>query len=399
AGAYVLFFNYPRAAETFDKISQNAHFTPTDRREAARQSLSLYASLGDQGGMLRARGRFTELGASPKESAEADFLAASSELKKWDQFSPNEGRNAAARRDAERAMEGYYAANKNRDGAAQYLVQSAYWAAKTKYAAQSGDTNAWWSTTIHAFERWKQLAPTEKGKSTALGSYEASLAAEAEYVMLDQEIAQKFDYESGHHRFKGTPVQVIDRYKKDALEAKQWYDKLQHVTDAYVSPEWTTAAVSRQGSLYDSLRTGLYNTRPPDLRMFDAKQEALLKRAETSENPDLQEKADAIRISVQQGWRDRRDRELEAADRVVIDRYATSVVLARRYNISSRPVTNAIRRLAFLTDVIGEAKISAYTSTIKDLKYTPGMFLKMRPGLVTAPAPEGLPAPLPAFAQ
>ncbi len=45
------------------------------------------------------------------------------------------------------------------------------------------------------------------------------------------------------------------------VEAKKCYDKLQHVIDAYVSPEWTTAAIARQGSLYDSLRTGLYNTR------------------------------------------------------------------------------------------------------------------------------------------
>ena len=49
------------------------------------------------------------------------------------------------------------------------------------------------------------------------------------------------------------------------------------------------------------MRTGLYNTRPPELKMFDAKQDALLKKAESSDNPDLQAKADEIRVSVQQG--------------------------------------------------------------------------------------------------
>jgi hypothetical protein len=53
AGAYVLFFNYPRAAETYDKISTNQHFPEKSRRESARQGLSLYASLGDRGGMTR----------------------------------------------------------------------------------------------------------------------------------------------------------------------------------------------------------------------------------------------------------------------------------------------------------------------------------------------------------
>jgi hypothetical protein len=52
-----------------------------------------------------------------------------------------------------------------------------------------------------------------------------------------------------------------------------------------------------------------------------------------------------------------------------------------------------------LTEVIGEAKMKQFTSRVKDLNYTEGMFLRMRPGLVTAPAPEGMPRPLPVLAQ
>src|SRR6187399_1170697 len=88
AGAYVLFFDYPKAAETYDKISSIEHFKQDDRRESARQALSLYASIGDAAGMTRSRGRFGQLGASPKELAEADFIMASSDLKKWDERSP-----------------------------------------------------------------------------------------------------------------------------------------------------------------------------------------------------------------------------------------------------------------------------------------------------------------------
>jgi hypothetical protein len=158
-------------------------------------------------------------------------------------------------------------------------------------------------------------------------------------------------------------------------------------------------AIARQGSVYDSLRTGLFNTRPPELKMFSAAQEQALKKAEASDNPDLQEKADAIRVSVQQAWRKKRDSELDSADRIVVDRYATSVVLARRFNVSNPSVTRAIRRLAFLTDVVGEAKIQGYTTGVKDLNYTPGMFQRMRPGVIVAPDVEGMPAPLPVMVQ
>jgi hypothetical protein len=167
------------------------------------------------------------------------------------------------------------------------------------------------------------------------------------------------------------------------------------VVDAYVSPEWTIAAISRQGSVYDSLRTGLYNVRPPALKMFDAKTEALLKRAENSDDPDLMAKADEARVTVLDAWRKKRDQELDSADRIMIDRYANSVVLAKRYNVSNPAVVRAIRRLAFATEVVGEAKMKQFTSNVKDLGYTPGMFQRMRPGQVSAPAPQGMPEPLP----
>ena len=399
AGAYVLFFNYPRAAETYDKISTNTHFSQADRRTAAQQALSLYASLGDKGGMTRARERFQQLGASPKELAEADFVVASADLKRWDQYSGDDGANGNARRTAQNAMDNYYAANKGKDAAAQYVVQAAYWSAKTRKAVASGETNKWWDSTIAAFAKWKSLAPVTGGKNSALGSREAGMAAEAEFTELDQENQRSFDYESGFHHYKGTSVEVVAEYQKDALEAKKRYDKLQHVVDTYVSPEWTTAAIARQGSLYDSLRTGLYNTRAPQLKIFDAKTEAILKKAENSDNPDLQEKADALRVKVQNAWRDRRDQELNSADQIMVDRYGNAVVLAKRYSVSNPEVTRAIRRLAFFTDVIGEAKMTQYTGTIKDLNYTAGMFPRMRPGQDATPTPQGLPAPLPAFVQ
>ncbi len=396
AGAYVLFFDYPKAAATFDQIGKNEHFSTADRKEATKQALSLYSSLDDSAGIARTRERYQKLGASDEELAEADFVIASAPLNKWDEHSPNEGANQKARLEAQAAMETYYGRNKNRDAAARFVVQAAYNMAKTKKAVNSTDENKWWQSTIAAFDRYQRLAPRKDGKSSALGSREASMAAEAEYTMLDQELSRNFDYETGHHRYKGTVVDVIKKYNEDAVEAKKWYDKLQHVVDAYVSQEWATVAIARQGSVYDSLRTGLYNTRPPELKMFTAQQERALKAAEESDDEDLQAKADEIRIQVQTAWRTKRDQELDSADTIVVDRYANAVMLARRYNLSNAAVTRAIRRLAFIADVAGEAKMAQYTAGKPDLAYTPGMFQRMRPGVVTAPETNGgLPEPLP----
>src|SRR5262249_8137879 len=53
ANAYVLFFDYPKAAETFRTVSETDSFSQDQRREAAQQALSLYASLNDTKGMTR----------------------------------------------------------------------------------------------------------------------------------------------------------------------------------------------------------------------------------------------------------------------------------------------------------------------------------------------------------
>jgi hypothetical protein len=95
-------------------------------------------------------------------------------------------------------------------------------------------------------------------------------------------------------------------------------------------------------------------------------------------------------MRVETGWRDARDRELDSADQVMVDRYGNAITLARRYNVSNPAVVRAIQRLAFFTDVIGEAKLQQHTSRVQGLEYSPGLFFRLRPGLVTAPRPEGM---------
>lgn len=395
--AYVLFFDYPKAAETFDIVSKNGHFPNDERRGAAQQAMNLYASLGDVAGMKSARDRFAQMGASRAELAEADFVVASSALKEWDQFSPDVGANANARKRAEVAMRNYFDSNKQNSDARKYAVEAAYWVAKMKTASRSGQERGWWESAIATFAQYRDEAPrSPDGLSAALGSREANFAAEGAFVLLDAEIRAAFDYDTGHHRFRGTPQQVLADYQKAAKDAKVWFDRLQRIVDDYASPEWGTAAFARQGSLYDSLRTGLYNTRPPELVMFDKKTEGMLKRAEESDNLELQEKADAIRVQVETAWQQSRDRELEGADQVMVDRYGRAITMARRYNVSNPAIVRAIQRLAFFTDVIGEAKLASYTQVIPELNYTPGMFLRIRPGLVTPSEGGGaMPPPAP----
>lgn len=129
--------------------------------------------------------------------------------------------------------------------------------------------------------------------------------------------------------------------------------------------------------------------------MFSADIERKLRIAEESGDPALEDKADEIRTQVRDAWNKKRDEELDSADRIVVDRYAVAVTLGQRYNLSHESITRSIRRLAFLTEVTGEAKMAEYTSGNKDLKYSAGMFQRIRPGVIEAPKVDSLPRPTP----
>jgi hypothetical protein len=351
--------------------------------------------MGDEAKMDAMRARLDKLGPSTQEKAEADFIVASSDMKRWDSRGADDGANRAARGRATTAMMKFYDANKSVTAANRYVVEAAYNVARMRKAGGEKTADEWWRNTISAFDRFKSTAPSKDGKSEALGSREAGMAAEGEYSMLDDELKKEFDYETGHHRYAGTSVDVIKKFQADAVDAKHWQDRLQHVIEAYGSPEFAVAAIARQGSIYDSLRTGLYNCRAPALKLIDDKTEKLLKKFENSDNPDDQDKVDQIRQKFTEGWRSARERELGGADEAMIQFYAQSVALAKRYNVRNQAVNRALQRLAFFTDILGEAKMKQYTQGIQGLDYREGLFLQTRPGLVATPDAQPLVNPLP----
>jgi len=419
AAAYVLFFDYAQAARKFDQIANSELFSAEVRKDAAKQALTLFVNLDDEIGLDRAYKRYATLGAGDEERAEADFLLTSRALKSWDPNAPDKGANRTAREKVTAIMDGYYDRNKRWAPAARYVVQAAYHAAAARRAAASPHEKSWWENTISAFDRFAGSAQKgEGGQSAALGTLEASMAAEAEYTLIDQALRREFDYDTGHHRYKGVVGDVVKAYKADAQQAAQWEKRLQNVVDRYGSQKWATIAIARQGSVYDSLRTGLYNTRPPQLKMFTAAQESLLRKAEQSENDELIDQADAFRTEIRNLWRKNRDAQLEKSDRYLVERYSTAVALARRYNLSDPALTRAIRRLAFMTEVVGDAKMALYMApdsappasegaegeptqappgNASGLSYSSGLFLRMRPGVYLPPSGVD-PLPLPNIA-
>jgi len=401
--SYVLFFNYRGAAETFDTISRNVRFEAAARRKAAKNAVLLYSNVGERDRMVASRGKFLELDPPAEQKAEIDWLVASSDLKVWDERGMDDGANKAARLKAISAMEDYFSANRNNVAASPYLVQAAYNTAKLYKAGNDPKGADWCRTTISAFDKFRGATPPGQ---KALGSPQADMAAECAYSAIDDKLKQTWDYDTNHHRYQGVIDKVIKEYNDDLKKAgDSFFNDLQSVVSSFESRTQSVTAFARQGSLYDSCRTGLYNTRPPGLKLYTDREEKLLKLAETSDREDLQETADAIRQRRREQWRAARERLLNDADRAMVKFYVQAVVYARAWNIRTPEIDRAIQRLAFFTDILGDAKMREMSQGVIDpetkqpFAYEDGYFLRTRPGMSPLLIPDTLPVPLPVGTQ
>ncbi|MFO0762305.1 MAG: tetratricopeptide repeat protein [Byssovorax sp.] len=401
SAAYVLFFNYRTAAETYDTISKNARFAQDARREASRNAVVLYANIGDQDKMNASRTTFLSLNPPPERKAEIDYLVASADLKTWDEHGPDDGANRNARLKAVASMDGYFNANKGNTAAAVYVVEAAYHAAKLRQAGRDSRAGEWCKNTITAFEKYRSVAPVTEGRNKALGSPQADMAAECAYKEIDEKIKAEFDYDTNHHRYAGVIDKVKKAFDEDIKKAEGYFNLLQDVINKFASRPWSVAARARQGSLYDSCRTGLFNARPPGLKLYTDKEEKLLKLAETSDREDLQEQADAIRQRRREDWRSARERSLNDADKAMVKFYVEAVVWGRAWKVRNPAVDFAIQRLAFFTDILGDDKLRGFSAgvlepeTKKPFEYKDGIFLRTRPGMTPPLTPDGLPPPRP----
>jgi hypothetical protein len=412
AEAYVLFFDYPKAAQTYEKIATVDRFEDAKQREAARNAVFLYANIGDRAKMDAARSKFFSMQPAPtaEERAEVDWLVATADLKQWDENSPDRGPNKDARAKALTAMDKYYRNYQGDKAASAYVVQAAYQTAKMRRAG--GDDTGfadYCKKTITAFDSYKSSAGNdEKGHNKALGSAQADMAAECDYRAIDEELKRAFDYDAGFHRYAGVITDARKAFKDDVeVKAKGYFDRLQAIISKYESRRWAVAARARQGSLYDSCRTGLYNAREPGLKLYNDKEEKLLKQLDdlcvNQGSEDACIKHDEFQAKRRADWTKQRDEDLASADKAMVAGYAEAILWAKSWKVRVDAVDNAIARLAFFTEIIGDAKLREYTSPLQDpatkspFKYQDGMFVRMRRGMVTKVEPQVVPSPLPAL--
>lgn len=411
---YYSFFNYAKAAETYDKVSSNPRFDEQKRRDAAKNAMILFANMGQRDRMQQEYRTFTGLHPTADDKANADYLVASYDFKQWDPKGADTGTNRSTRVAAESSFMNYYQVNRNNAAAGKFAVEAAYQIAKMKKVGGEAEVKFWLGNTVSTWDKAKATSPD------ATKPPYVDYAAEAAFTILDEEISAKFDV-ADKHKYSGAVADVLGdgkgkkgKYQINAEEAQKWDLRLENeIIKKYESLEWVPAAFARQGAIFDTLRSGLYFTttaptgqqpKAGQVKLMTTEQARLLDTMRNSGRDDLMNKADALEDAAKDFWKQKKQQELDGADQVMVRRYATSVAYARKYNVKNGSITKAIGRLAYYTDIIGDAKMQGYVTASPDptvkggtskLPYTPNQYVQTRPGLTSLPAAQGNATPLP----
>ncbi|MEA2752365.1 MAG: hypothetical protein QOI41_6508, partial [Myxococcales bacterium] len=425
---YYSFFNYQRSAETYDKVAANERFPEQTRRDNAKNAMILYANLGQRDKMMADYRILLKTNPSSDDKANADYTVASYDFKQWSPTAGDTGQNRQTRFAAQQSLISYFQTAKNAPGAAKYTVEAAYDVAKMMKSVSDNTYRTWFKNTVAAWDNYRSRAPVKDNKSEAQTPPYVDYAAEADFSLLDEQITASFDDPAKHKYPPSVPeifgeVQVDPKTKKaiigadgkpvmkkkgkyqaNAAEAEKWDLALDAMIKKYESLEWVPTAIARQGAIYDTLRTGLYNM--VKVELFTPQQKAALKAMHDSGRENLDQIANDTEDGMTDFWRKKKQQELDGADQVMVKRYASAVAYARKYNIRNAQLSRAVSRLAYFTDIIsgGDAKMAEYVTSTPDptnkgatkLTYTSRQYVQTRPGLSALPPPQGNASALPA---
>jgi outer membrane protein OmpA-like peptidoglycan-associated protein len=389
------------AASAYTKIAASTRFDRSARKNAAMELMHRFSLLGQRDKVTGGYRTLVSLEPSPEEKTHADLLVADYDHAQWRASAPDTGANREHRRAAEAALHDFCLAHRGDLASSRDALQAAYWVFTMKKTAADPDIRSAATATVTAWENLRA-----HGDGAALEPPLSDYRAEAQFATVDEQIRKEYDPETGHHRYAGTVEEIIGvagkrsatkdgAFTRNATLALKYIVLLDGVK-AGASVEWEVAALARQGTVYDALRTGLYDALPPAVHYFSPEQEAILRRLETSGVATLQQQADDMRTTVKDTWRNEKEAALDQADARMVSSYVTALALARAHGARGRWVNRAIERLAYFSDILGDAKMREYVTHTKDptdltgaryVEYSDGMF-KVAPGALGSAAPQ-----------
>jgi hypothetical protein len=335
ASTRVAAFRYADAADTYEAMASNDRLDASWRRSAAMNALLLAAALENDARVARDYRLVLARGPSAEQRSRADFLVADRARKKWDASAPDEG----ARKAAEAALASFLRAHG--DGADAIAAGTAL----AKVLRASGDARHR-AALEQVVRTWGKLREKDDASS--------ALAAQATLALLDDEIERSWDAAPNRKGSSGTFADLERDFAADIAKADAYDARLRALGREH--PTWAAAAIARSGLVYAALWRGLYDT-------TTGRGSCMVPPRAVGPSPLLAQ-----------------------AEKPAIRALAEAARLARARGFAHPFVDRARRTLGYYVDILGEAKVRAYTAAIPD-PLDPTKMLELEPsvpGLVSA---------------
>ncbi len=189
-------FAYDKAAEVYLRIATHARLPLDKRADAGKNALILFSALGNRQSMLAANASLQRLQLAPDVKVNLDYVVASFDFQQWKPSGPVAGPNNQARLGAIGALSSFY----------------------NSHASSELDYHEWYKRTVSAWALLRSSSPVDAERLPF-----ADHAAEAEFVPLDEEIRDTFDYSSGHAQYvRLTPPQIFGGTGQAGGRLRQW---------------------------------------------------------------------------------------------------------------------------------------------------------------------------------
>jgi hypothetical protein len=393
--AQILSFDYAAAADDYERISKDVRFEQDARRDAARDAVIIRSHLEAEATTLADATTLRELGASQKVLAEADSFIAKAAFEAWDRGRALGSEDPKARATAVRVLEGFYNKYQSTDDADRYVSEVSHLLFVMGNAAKdTRGAKRWCERSVRAFGAFAKNASNQ-----AAGSSAAPGAAECAYVALDADLKSHFDLQSVQPRYKGAPTKVEKDFRADLKAVTdKWRPALESISKQYGPTRWSVLAIARNGALYDALRTQLSLTTP---QFYTSAEDA--RHEERCVTVDSEDVEDRCRLrTAEDAWRVARFRILSDADGQAVALHVGAILGARALGVQDEAIDAAHRRLAALTDILGDDRLAALLvgvldpGTKKPFVYRKAMFLTSLRGRYAPRPVELIATPLPA---
>lgn len=219
-------------------------------------------------------------------------------------------------------------------------------------------------------------------------------SAKEAYDRIDALLLAKWDDDSGPTpklNYDGTAAVVVKRLEADEKQRAEYLESLHAIDATFHDAKQLPITNAREASVDDSLRAALARAKvevldpETDLKIKDI--EVMARKVVDDPNAsdkfkataqELLEKADAIRQNTNKHWIDKRKKYYDLLEPQMIDRYARAHIRAKAAGINHPRIDHARKRLAFYTDVLGDAAMKRHLEACEkdfpSFKYVNQMF-------------------------